>query len=72
MIEVCETCGRVDELDRDWLCVACRIDGDPGDEQPEPREPTDRETYNRSWAGGGVEGGIPYTDTALSEHDWRL
>jgi hypothetical protein len=34
MIEVCETCGRVDELDRDWLCVACRIDGDPGDEQP--------------------------------------
>jgi hypothetical protein len=53
----------------DWLCVACRIDSDPGDEQ---REPTDRETYNRSWAGGGVEGGIPYTDTALSEHDWRL
>lgn len=45
------------------------------DETEVDREPSDDEVYNRTWLGGGVEGGIAYADDepgSLGENDWRL
>lgn len=59
--------------------VQARIDAEQQEaadaEAQVDREPTEDELANRSWYGGGVEGGIPYTTDepgSLGENDWRL